>query len=438
MSQNKIGLLGCTAVVAGNMMGSGIALLPANLATLGSITSISWILASIGAIALAFVFAKLATTNPQQGGPVAYAGEIAPILGYQTSVLYFNANWIGNLAIAVTGVSYCALFFPILEQPIAAGITTLAIIWIFTVINFFGAKWVSRFVMVTVALLLIPIIYTSIFGWFSFKTSIFISNWNSSHKNDWHTIFNGTLLCIWSFIGIESASVDASLVKNSKKTIPKATMLGVAIAAIVYFLSCTVISGIFSNAVIAESKAPFSLVIGKLIGNWASPIVSFIVALGCLVSLSSWMMLLAEVGVRTAKNGALPKIFAKKNAKGVPVAGLILIACMMSLLMIALMFKTTSSNQVFQEIITIAVLMTILPYFYSALNLIDKAEHPTKTVAVLVATFFAMLFCFAAYIGSQHYALLGVMIISLVCFISYVTKDRSKFEKQLDLKRLKL
>lgn len=438
MQNNKIGLVGCTAIVAGNMMGSGIALLPANLAGIGSVTFISWILASIGAIALAFVFSKLAITNPQQGGPVAYAGEIAPILGYQTSVLYFNANWIGNLALAVTGVSYCALFFPILKQPIPAGITTLVVIWIFTAINFFGAKWVARFVTITVALLLIPIIYTSIFGWFSFKTSVFVSNWNNSHQNDWHAIFSGTLLCIWSFIGVESASVDAGLVHDPKKTIPRATMLGVTIAAIIYCLSCTVISGLFKSAVVADSSAPFSLAMGKLVGAWASPIVSVVVALGCLISLTSWMMLLAEAGVRAANDGALPKIFAKKNAKDIPTTGLILIATMMSLLMIVLMFKTSTSNQLFQEIITIAVLMTILPYFYSALNLIDHAEHPIKTFVALVTTIVAMLFCFAAYIGAQHYSLIGMMIASLICFIFYVRKDRSDFEKRLEIKRLKL
>ena len=101
----KMGLLSATAVVAGNMMGSGIALLPANLAAIGSITIISWGIAIVGALALAYLFAKLGTENPQEGGLIAYAGEVSPILGYQTGVLYFHANWIGNLAIAITAVS---------------------------------------------------------------------------------------------------------------------------------------------------------------------------------------------------------------------------------------------------------------------------------------------------------------------------------------------
>ena len=95
-SAKKIGLFACTGVVAGNMMGSGIALLPANLASIGGIAIWGWIISIIGAMSLAYVYARLATKNPQQGGPIAYAGEISPAFGFQTGVLYYHANWIGT------------------------------------------------------------------------------------------------------------------------------------------------------------------------------------------------------------------------------------------------------------------------------------------------------------------------------------------------------
>jgi amino acid transporter len=115
-SAKKIGLFACTGVVAGNMMGSGIALLPANLASIGGIAIWGWVISIIGAMSLAYVYARLATKNPQQGGPIAYAGEISPAFGFQTGVLYYHANWIGNLAIGITAVSYLSTFFPILNN----------------------------------------------------------------------------------------------------------------------------------------------------------------------------------------------------------------------------------------------------------------------------------------------------------------------------------
>ncbi len=72
--------------------GSGIALLPASLAKIGSVAIWGWIIAAIGALSLAYVLPRLATNNPQTGGPIAYAGEVAPIFGHQTSILYYHAN----------------------------------------------------------------------------------------------------------------------------------------------------------------------------------------------------------------------------------------------------------------------------------------------------------------------------------------------------------
>lgn len=134
----KIGLIACIGIVAGNMMGSGIALLPANLASIGSIAITGWIVALIGALSLAYVFAKLATKDPEEGGPIAYANEVSSALGFQTGALYYHANWIGNLAITTTAVSYLSVFYPILNEAIPAGILSLALIWFFTFINLLG------------------------------------------------------------------------------------------------------------------------------------------------------------------------------------------------------------------------------------------------------------------------------------------------------------
>ncbi|MFH1878420.1 MAG: amino acid permease, partial [Candidatus Omnitrophota bacterium] len=200
----KIGLFSAAAIVAGNMMGSGIALLPANLAKIGSISLIAWVIAGIGALALALVYARLGTEDPQPGGPVAYAGEISPILGFQTGVLYFNANWIGNLAIAITGVAYLSVFFPVLTHSVPAGILTIIIIWIFTGLNLLGANWIGRLVSVGVILLLIPVVLTGTYGWAFFDPKLFSANWNTGGQTPPQAVMAAILLCIWSFIGVES------------------------------------------------------------------------------------------------------------------------------------------------------------------------------------------------------------------------------------------
>ena len=59
-----------TALVASNMIGSGIFLLPATLAAVGSITVIGWAIGTVGALLIATILAKLSQVAPQPGRPV--------------------------------------------------------------------------------------------------------------------------------------------------------------------------------------------------------------------------------------------------------------------------------------------------------------------------------------------------------------------------------
>lgn len=412
----KIGVFGASAIVAGNMMGSGIALLPSNLAKIGSISIFAWGIVGFGALALAFVYARLGTENPQAGGPVAYAGEVSPILGFQTGVLYFHANWIGNLAIAITGVAYLSVFFPALTQPIPAGIATIAIIWFFTGVNLLEATWIGRLVSIGVILLLIPVFLTGTYGWMFFETS------------------QSILLCIWSFIGVESASVGAGVVKNPRKTIPLSTMIGTCVAGLVYVLSCTAISGMFPAADVAKSGAPFSLAAGHMFGDWAPKLVSAVVAFACLCSLGSWMLLVSQAGARASRDGTLPNIFGKTNKKGIPATGIIITSIFMTVLMGILMVISKGGNtqEIFGHIASIAVLLTLPPYLYSALNLLSlHGFRDRRGVVPLTASVLACAFCFVAFSGATRAYLAASVIVMLGVFIFYVGKDRTEFKRKM-------
>ena len=429
----KLGLFACITVVAGNMMGSGIALLPANLAGIGSISLIGWFVAVLGAMALAYVFARLGMEDPQDGGPIAYASEIGPEMGYQTGLLYYHANWIGNLAIAITGVDYLSVFFPALEHPLWAGVTSLALIWIFTGVNILGAAWIGRLVSIGVVMLLVPVFITGTVGWLYFDPDVFSANWLAGGKPAGSSIMSAVVLCIWSFIGVESASVNTAVVENPKRNIPLSTLIGTALAGIVYILSCTAISGMFPAKQMAASGAPFSLAMGHIcaglpLAYLIPDVVSAVTAFACLASLGSWIMLLSNAGCRAAADGTLPPIFGRKNAKGQPVAGLLLSACMMSammLLMMMLVSRSGDTQDVFDSVTSIAVLLTLPAYFYSALALLKRYGLRNRAGWLKVAASLgACLFCLIAFAGAEKNALAGAVIVMLGAFIFYVGKPR--------------
>ena len=113
---SRIGLFAATFLVTSNMLGSGVYMLPASLSGIGGISLIGWGVALVGVIALALVFARLATLIPKGAGPYAYAKEaFGEFVGYQTNFVYSLANWIALVSMLTIIVGYLGNIFPIFK-----------------------------------------------------------------------------------------------------------------------------------------------------------------------------------------------------------------------------------------------------------------------------------------------------------------------------------
>ena len=212
---HKVGLIPVTLMVSGNIMGSGVFLLPANLASTGGIAIYGWLVTIIGALGLSMVYAKMSFLDPSPGGSYAYARRcFGPFLGYQTNVLYWLACWIGNIAMVVIGVGYLSYFFPILKDPLVLTITCVVVLWIFVLLNIVGPKMITRVQAVATVLALIPIVGIAVFGWFWFRGETYMAAWNVSGLGTFGAIQSTLNVTLWSFIGVESASVAAGVVKS--------------------------------------------------------------------------------------------------------------------------------------------------------------------------------------------------------------------------------
>lgn len=241
---HKVGLIPVTLMVSGNIMGSGVFLLPANLASTGGVAIYGWLVTIIGALALSMVYAKMSSLDASPGGSYAYARRaFGPFIGYQTNLLYWLACWVGNIAMVVIGVGYLSYFFPALKDPMIMTLTCVLVLWFFVILNIIGAKMITRVQAVATVLALVPILSVALFGWFWFSGDTYMAAWNVSGKGTLGAIQSTLNVTLWSFIGVESASVAAAVVKNPKKNVPIATIGGVLIAAVCYVLSTTAIMG---------------------------------------------------------------------------------------------------------------------------------------------------------------------------------------------------
>ncbi|STV39334.1 Lysine/cadaverine antiporter membrane protein CadB [Klebsiella pneumoniae] len=376
-------------------------------------------------MSLAYVYARLATKNPQQGGPIAYAGEISPAFGFQTGVLYYHANWIGNLAIGITAVSYLSTFFPILNNPVPAGIACIAIVWIFTFVNMLGGTWVSRLTTIGLVLVLIPVVMTAVVGW-HWLMSLPIRRTGIPPAPPIATrLLKVSCSACGAFVGVESAAVSTGMVKNPKRTVPLATMLGTAMAGIVYIAATQVIAGMYPASQMAASGAPFAISASTILGGWAAPMVSAFTAFACLTSLGSWMMLVGQAGVRAANDGNFPKVYGEVDNNGIPKKGLLLAAVKMTALMVLITLMNSAggkASDLFGELTGIAVLLTMLPYFYSCVDLIRFEGINIRNFVSLICSVLGCVFCFIALMGASSFELAGTFIVSLIILMFYGRK----------------
>jgi arginine:agmatine antiporter len=406
-----------TMLVAGNMIGTGVFLLPVNLAQVGSIAVFGWVIATVGVAALGLVFAKLGQLDPQPGGPYAYARDfLGPYAGFQTNYIYWFGNCIGNIAIAIAAVGYLAELIPSLNGPQASLIATAVIIWVFTVANIMGPRVVGALESWTVVLGVLPILAIGLFGWFWFDLSIFLQGWNTSGESDLHAVSRAASMALWAYMGIESAMVSAGVIENPKRNVPLATLIGLGLAAVVYMLSSTVIMGIVPNEELRTSHAPFAYAAGLALGASGAIVISVCAVLKSLGALGGWMLLVGQTAKAAADDGMFPRVFAHLNSNGVPARGLIIVAILMSIVLVATMSPTLADQ--FNSIVDLAVILIVVPYVYAAVAIVKVIADKHLPAAVFTRykwlAIVAVLYCLWAILGGNPTTVVHAMIVLLI------------------------
>jgi putrescine:ornithine antiporter len=377
----RMSLMQLTFIVAVNMMGSGIIMLPTNMAKVGAISLLSWIVTAVGSMAIAYGFAQAGLFNQRPGGMSAYAEDAYGKPGYfMVFFLYFLSLAIGNVAIGISAVGYLATFFPSLSAtPIATCLSVIALLWLTTVANFGGPNLTGRIGSITVWGVIIPVGLLSIIGWFWFSSATFAAAWNPQGMSLAQGMGSSIALTLWAFLGMESAAQNSAAVENPKRDVPLACLFGTLGAAFIYILSTTVIQGIVPNADLAKSTGPFGLAYAQMFNPTVGSIIMALAILACLGSLLGWQFTIAQTGKSAADERMFPAFFSKVNAMGAPITGMIFLGVVQSLL--ALSTISPSLSEQFSALVNLAVVTNVVPYIIalSALIYMMQAAGVTGT-----------------------------------------------------------
>ena len=420
--QKKMNLMQLTFIVAVNMMGSGIIMLPTNMAQVGAISLLSWLVTAVGSMAIAYGFAQAGMYNQRPGGMAAYAEDAYGKPGYfQVFLLYFLSLAIGNVAIGISAVGYLATFFPSLSAtPIATCISVIGLLWLTTVANFGGPSVTGKIGSITVWGVIIPVGAISLIGWFWFSQDTFAAAWNPQGLSIAQGMGSSISLTLWAFLGMESAAQNSSAVENPKRDVPLACLFGTLGAAVIYVLSTTVIQGIVPNAALADSTGPFGLAYEYMFNPTVGKIIMALAVTACLGSLLGWQFTLAQTGKSAAEERMFPAFFSKVNKMGAPITGMIVLGVVQTLLALSTMSPTLSEQ--FSALVNLAVVTNVIPYVVALSSLVimmktAKVPEGKYRIDVAIAVVAMGYSVFALYASGMEAVMGGVLVLGVAYII---------------------
>lgn len=399
--RRSLGFWTSTSLVAGNMIGSGIFMLPAALGAFGAISIVGWLFTTVGSLLLAIVFMHLGRAYPKIGGPYVFAREaFGGFAGFIVAYGYWLSIICGNAAIAIASVSYLSILFPFLDTASHFDVlAALALLWALTGINLLGVRVSGRVQLVTTVLKVLPLVAIALLGLVYFDPTHF-TPLNVSDRSSFGAITATAALTLWAFLGLESATVPAGDIKDPERTIPRATLAGTSIVAAIYILSTVSIMGILSPADLALSNAPFADAAERLFGPAAGYVVAGAGAVACIGALNGWILLQGQMPRAAALDNLFPRRFRALSRSGAPFQGTIISSLCISFLL--LMNYMEGFVAKFTFVILLATLATLVPYLVSTLAQLKfalKAKDRAGRVGLGVIATLAFLYSAWAVIG---------------------------------------
>lgn len=360
----RFGLPTATALVIGNIIGGGIFLLPASVAPYGTVSLVAFGVLTIGALALALVFGRLAQRLPDTGGPYVYAREaFGDFAGFLSAWSYWTMSWVSNAALAVAAVGYFHVLFPGHESKGVDLVVALVAIWLPVLANLAGTRYVGAVQLVSTVLKLVPLLFIAIVGLFFFDPHN-LGAFNASGGSTVGGLSAAAAILLYSYLGVESAAMSAGEVRDPRRNVGRATLLGVLGAAAVYLLGTLSVFGSVPYAELVTSKAPFSDAVDAMFGGqWGGTVVAAAAVVSILGALNGWTLMSAQAPYAAARDGLFPAAFLRER-RGVPTFGVLTAAVLASALM--LINYAIGTSGVFEILVLITTFSATVPYLLTA------------------------------------------------------------------------
>jgi APA family basic amino acid/polyamine antiporter len=448
-SASSLGLPSATALVIGSIIGTGVFTMPAVMAGAGTSSILTLTAIAIGALLLGVMFGQLTRRIPNhEGGLYAYARhEFGDFAGYLVAWCYWITCWAGNAAIVASWVLYVE---ELLGIDNASSWTSFGIaltgLWIPAIINLVGVRSMAIFQSITVVLKFLPLLAVATLGWF-FVSSSNYGPFNASGGSLYDAINLAAGVALFSFIGVECASVAAGRVQDPRRNVGRASTIGTAACGLLYIAVTAAVMGLVPHEELVDDGAPFVAAFDAMAdGGWIGKLVALTAVISGIGALNGWTLVTAEMPYAAAKDGLFLDAFAKENRRGVPWFGIVASTIVASLLM-AWSYSSETGLKVFTYLVYLSVVTVAIPYFFSAcaqLTYLVSRRRRVNGAALLrdlavsvIGASFSLWVTFASGYQSVYQAMLLLLLgIPIYAFLKARRERLGQVEEPIDVPEL--
>jgi APA family basic amino acid/polyamine antiporter len=279
--KKKYGLITAIAMVVGIVIGSGVFFKAEKVLTATggnlSLGILAWLIGGAIMVVCAYTFSIMATRYEYVNGIVDYA-EVTMGKKYGYYIGWFMATiYYPTLTAALAWVSArytCVLFGFSIVGPEAMSITCFYLV-VSYVVNALSPVLAGKFQVSTTVIKLIPLFLMAIIGTIvGLSTGMTVQNFTAVAQkvNSGNALFTAVVATAFAYEGwIIATSINAEL-KDSKKNLPKALVIGTLIVVATYILYYIGLAGAVSNAALMKSgekgaKLAFETIFTKVGGT---------------------------------------------------------------------------------------------------------------------------------------------------------------------------
>jgi APA family basic amino acid/polyamine antiporter len=356
--------------VIGSIVGTGVFTMPAVLAGAGTMGIVVLGVIAVGAMLLAVLFGQLTKRVPNSdGGLYAYSRhEFGDFAGYLVGWCYWVQAWAGNAAIVSSWVFYVdALFGWTHNSGMENWCIAMVGLWVPAVINLVGVRQMAWFQNITVILKFLPLLFVGVVGWF-FVTSARFGPFNATGGSLYSGIGIAAGVALFSFIGVEAAAITAKRVRDQRRNVMRASVIGTAASALLYVLVTAAVMGLVAHHTLVGTGSPFVNAFQTMFPGtpWAGKFIAAIAVVSGIGALNGWTLIVTETSRAIAQDDLFPRPFAWADSKGTAWFGILVGTALPSLLMLWA-YNTKAGLTVFTYLVDLTVVTVAIPYFMSAI-----------------------------------------------------------------------